>query len=93
MSSPSTHTPRKKSNKAPKATHSSTVASRKVSSSKETTTLEDVVVDYIIVDNMNKMKAEISMFELSKLGKKPKLLMKLWRVKEDKNLNANYKGK
>lgn len=56
-------------------------------------TLEYVNLDYNIVDNTRKTKDDISMFELSKLELKPKLLMKAWKVEEDKTSNVNDKGK
>ena len=56
-------------------------------------TPEDVNLDYSIVNNMKKMKAYISMFDLSKLEKQQKLLMKAWKTREYKNSNVNDKGK
>ena len=56
-------------------------------------TLEFVNMAYNIVDNMEKMKTDISVFEISKLNLQQKLLMKARKVRDEKTSNANDKGK
>ena len=68
--------PPKKSNNEPKVANLGTTTSKKVSSSKEVATPKDVNLSYNIVDNMNKMNVNISMFDISKLEPQQKLLMK-----------------
>lgn len=42
---------------------------------------------------MEKMKTDISVFEISKLNLQQKLLMKARKVRDEKTSNANDKGK
>lgn len=67
-SDPSTLDLPKKSTNRTKATSPSTTRSKKVSPSKEVSTPKAINMNYNIVENMKRMRVDISMFELSKLG-------------------------
>lgn len=89
--SPSTISPSKKSTYGNKTIIQGTNGSKKASQGKSIPTPNVACLNYNVVVDLKKMKANIPMYELSKIAPQQELL-KAWRVKYVKSSTAMEKG-
>ena len=75
---------------SPKATTLATIEGKKVSKGKKVATPEIVDINYSVVEDMNKIRESIYIFELSKINSQQELILKAW--KDDTKYFVEEKG-